>query len=313
MRKLTILIWPILVMTGLDSSAQGVINPNELNAYRYIEIDPPTKASAQKKRVITKGDLRLTSLMEELFQEQGFLLVPRDSTGKTPSYGGLLTMPRPVQLNGCLNLRWYWGFSQGDRARQVLKVMGVNCLDEIVFENSYKLTPGNTMDFAIRTVLAPVIRANYHYDEQLNYRKFIPSVIKTDETESSLRKYFTTQPTDALEGIYKSIDNNFSEDPAYYKIGIKKINGRYQMIVIETDNEIWNEGEVKGYLEKSESTSLFPSSFYLSDKRKTEGFAELNDIILTISLTIQSQTYTNGGFIDGDKTSEMKFIKIYSK
>ena len=85
------------------------------------------------------------------------------------------------------------------------------------------------------------------------------------------------------------------------------------MIVLDTDNEIWRQGEVKGYIEKEENTNLLPASFYLSDKRKVEGYAELSDIILTISVKIKSQTFDNGAFVAQDKITEVKFIKIASK
>jgi len=311
MKNLKAFFLLLTALAVLKATAQNIVKINDLSAYRFAEIDPPTKGTTQKS--ITKEDLRLTNLIEELLLEKGFLLVPRDDSGRTPTYGGKLQMPVEVQKNKCLNLIWFWGFSPADPSNQTLKVMAVNCRDEIVFQNSFRMPPGANVDYGIRTLLTPVLQTNYQFNETLNLRKFIPRVDITNETEETLRKYYSSNEIQPMEGIYKSIDTDLKEDPAYYKIGIKLVDGRYQMIVIDTDNEIWRQGEIKGYIEKEENTNLLPASFYLSDKHKVEGYAELSDIILTISVKIKSQTFDNGAFVPQDKITEVKFIKIASK
>ncbi|HEY8937019.1 MAG TPA: hypothetical protein VIM65_17450, partial [Cyclobacteriaceae bacterium] len=250
MKHLKTLILFLTVFSAVKLSAQI----NDLNAYRFAEIDPPTKGTTQNN--ITKEDLRITNLIEGLLSEKGFLLVPRDDSGRTPTYGGKSEMPIEVQKNKCLNLIWFWGFSPADPSNQTLKIMAVNCRDEIVFQNSFRLPPGATVDNGIRTLLHPVLLSNYQFNESLNLKKFIPRVDVTNESEETLRRYFSSQQTHPLEGLYKSIDTNLKEDPSYYKIGVKLVDGRYQMIVVETDNEIWRSGEVKGYIEKEDNTNL---------------------------------------------------------
>lgn len=311
MKNVKTLILFLAAFSTFTLSAQDFSKMNDLNAYRFAEIDPPTKGTTQKN--VTKEDLRLTNLIEELLLEKGFLLIPRDESGRTPTYGGKLQMPVEVQKNKCLNLIWFWGFSPADPSNQTLKVMAVNCRDEIVFQNSFRMPPGANIDYGIRTLLTPVLQTNYQFNETLNLRKFIPRVDITNESEETLRQYYSSHEIQPLEGIYKSIDTNLKEDPAYYKIGIKLVDGRYKMIVIDSDNEIWRQGEIKGYIEKEENTNLLPASFYLSDKHKVEGYAELSDIILTISVKVKSQTFDNGAFVAQDKITEVKFIKIASK
>ena len=290
------------------ASAQDVIG--NLDAYRYAEVDPPTKG-ATRRDVIDQEDLRLTEMMEELLFNKGFLLVPRDDAGRTPTYGGKLPMPFDVQKNECLNLVWFWGFAPGDPSGQTLRVTAINCRDEVVFRNSYRMYARESVSHALRMVLDPVLRGSYHFNEALNLKKFIPRVNVVNESESTFRAYLDSAEIKPLEGIYKSIDHKLKEDPCYYEIGIKFIDGRYQIIVLDTDNKIWKRGEVKGYVDNAETSNLHPLSYYLSNKRKVEGFLELDDIILTVSLDIKYETFSNGSFIDSEKTSRIKFIKVF--
>src|SRR6185312_4315364 len=86
----------VILLSVIRLLAQDIIN--NLDAYRYVEVDPPTKG-ATNKSAIDKEDLRLTELMEELLFNKGFLIVPRDDSGRTPTYGGKLPMPAEVQKN----------------------------------------------------------------------------------------------------------------------------------------------------------------------------------------------------------------------
>jgi len=302
----------LFVFVGLVAfthvAAQEVIG--SLDAYRYAEVDPPTKGSTHRN-VIDPEDLRITEMMEELLFNKGFLLVPRDDAGRTPTYGGKLPMPLDVQKNECLNLIWFWGFAPGDPSGQTLRVTAINCRDEVVFRNSYRMYARENVSHALRMVLDPVLRGTYHFNETLNLKKFIPRVNTVSESEATFRTYLDSAETKPLEGIYKSIDHKLKEDPCYYELGIKYIGGRYQIIVLDTDNKIWKKGEVKGYIDNAETSNLHPLSYYLSNKRKVEGFLELDDIILTVSLDIKYETFSNGSFIDSEKTSRIKFIKIF--
>jgi hypothetical protein len=291
-----------------DSLAQNVIN--SLDAYRYVEVDPPTKGATQKGQA-SKEDLRITELIEELLFSKGFLIVPRDVSGKTPTYGGKIPMPIEVQKNECLDLIWFWGFAPEDQSGQTLRVTALNCREEVIFRNTYKMLSRENVTHALRMVLDPVLRSNYHFDEALNFKKFIPRVGTTNESEGTLRQYINSHEIKPLEGIYKSIDHRLKEDPCYYKIGVKFTDGHYQIIVLDTDNKIWKKGEIKGFIENTEMTSLHPISYYLSNKRKVEGFMDLDDIILTVSLDIKYEAFSNGTFIDSEKTSQVKFIKIF--
>lgn len=303
-----IIVLLLISFSAARSLAQDVVT--NLDAYRYVEVDPPTKG-ATRRDAIDKEDLRLTDLVEELLFSKGFLLVPRDETGRTPTYGGKLPMPFDVQKNECLNLIWFWGFAPSDPSGQTVRVTAINCRDEIVFRNSYRMAPRESVSHALRMALDPVMRSSYHFEEALNFKKFIPKVSSSQETESTLRTYFSSSEIKPIEGIYKSIDHKLKEDPCYYEVGIKFVDGRYQVIVLETDNKVWKAGEIKGYIENTQTSNLHPISYYLSNKRKVEGFLDLDDIILTISLDIKYETFSNGSFIDSEKTSRIKFIKIF--
>ena len=91
MKNVKTFILFLVAFSAFTLSAQDFSKMNELNAYRFAEIDPPTKGTTQDN--ITKEDLRLTNLIERLLSEKGFVVIPRDDSGRTPTYGGKLEMP----------------------------------------------------------------------------------------------------------------------------------------------------------------------------------------------------------------------------
>lgn len=287
--------------------AQNTSSISNLNAYKYIEVQPPFRGADYN--TVDKNTLQTTYYLEELLMEKGFMMVPRDSTGKTPTYGGLIPMPVQVQKNKCLTLNFFWGYSGG--GTNELKTMAVNCKDEILFTGSYKMKHQN--DYNFKKLLTPVFKADYKFDEALNHKLFIPKVNSSTETEETLREYLTTQNPHPIEGIYKSVTNEFQEDPASYKIGIKYKGGRYQIIVLETDNSTWTAQEIKGYLETTENTNLLSTTYFLSNKDKVEGFSSLNDLVLSLSLRVNFSTFIGNGFKENQKTIVVDYIKTFPK
>lgn len=129
---------------------------------------------------------------------------------------------------------------------------------------------------------------------QLDFR----SIKTTTETESTVRKYFDSSNVDPIEGIYKSTWDQ------YYKIAIKKYDDtRYLAIVLEAgDTKKWKEGNVKAYIEKSTSESIFSVRYLMGDKKPYETTAILkNRMLLSVYLP-------NGPY---GTTEESAFLKLY--
>lgn len=309
MKWLFSMILVVLVQTIV--LPQSRTNLDNLNAYRYVEVQPPFRG-ANNSDIIDVQTLRLTYYLEELLLEKGFNMVPRDSLGKTPTYGGSIPMTTDVQRNKCLSINIFWGFSLSPSGSE-LKLMAMNCRDEIILTGNYRMKSENDYENGFKKLLAPLLKQKYKFDEKLNHKLFLPQVEISKETESSLREYFSKGNLDPIEGIYKSASNEFIEDPASYKIGIKYVDNRYLIIVLETNNSTWSSQEVKGYFEKAENTELLPTTYLLSDKTKAEGFSTLNDLVLSISLRVEYFIWTGSGFEQDQKTLVLNYIRIFPK
>lgn len=139
----------------------------------------------------------------------------------------------------------------------------------------------------------------YTYNPTLNKLKTVyPEVEKTNETEETINTYLSSNKIDFLEGIYKSYQ---TEVMSYYKMGIIKKDGKYKAIIIESDNKLWKQGEVKAVFEQSSMKGVYSVKWYLGDKTSLETFAYMEDeALLTVELLDQK----------GKKTQQ-KFIKMY--
>lgn len=285
MNQFTFFLLTILAGTALG---QTLVPPRNLNPYKYAEVRPPRLDEHNGKEVriadLRKRNgeiLRLAAYMEELLREKGFEIMPRDSLGNTPSEGGLIGMPVDAKQNRCLSLSWFWGYSAGVESE--IGVTVLNCRNETVFAHKYRMTRGESPPDAIQHLLGPIRTLDYQFDENLNHEMFIPQVPRVNETEETIRTYLGSGKGDPIEGIYKTLGHEQKEDPSEYKIGIKKMNGRYCAVMLESNSSIWKEGDVKAYFENTDTSNLFSVTYYLADKTRSEAFAELDDLILAIS------------------------------
>ena len=136
---------------------------------------------------------------------------------------------------------------------------------------------------ATKNALRDLYALSYSFNENLTPKIIYPEVEKTIENEQSLINYFQTNNLEEIEGIYKTYN---SGSMGYYKIGIKKNNGKYYAIVIESEYSQWKTGEVKAIFEAASMKGLFSTKWFMSDKTSTETFSSLdNDGILTIEFT----------------------------
>jgi len=213
--------------------------------------------------------------------------------------------PQEAKKDPCIVGQWFPSNSPGgipNSAKAGYRIK--NCKNEIVYEEEAFSTrfgayyPQNSV-IAIKKSFKSILAINYKFNRASTPTIDFPTVESTTETEQSLRAYYTENRIDPIEGIYKSYQ---SEGIGYYKIGIKKREGKYIAIIIESDLNHWKPGEVKAYFEGTSIKNIFSTTWLMGNKIKTETFSELeNEGILSIELD-DPQTK--------DKV-QSEFIKLY--
>ncbi len=179
-----------------------------------------------------------------------------------------------------------------------------DCLRQNIYSTTGKqyISNANPAYFhkATTKAFSEIAALNYHYNPSLTPKMTYPEVEQTTETEESLKAYYSGSEISPIEGIYKSYQ---SDNLSHYKIGIKKRDNQYIAVIIEAQqNQIWKQGEVKGYFEPSSMKGFYSVKWYMGNKVSQETFAILeNGITLSIEFK-HPQT--------GEKTTS-QFIKIY--
>ena len=188
----------------------------------------------------------------------------------------------------------------------------INANNEVLFEKTENSRGKSFVSFNIENDQKWVIDKIFSEFDNFNYRfntelslsnqllKDLPDVEITDETEESLKEYYSNNRLNPIEGIYKSYK---ADNLPYYKIGIRERDNKYVAIIIEAEQKnIWKAGEVKAYFEPSSMKGFYSVKWYMGNKTSYETFAMMeNEAILSIEFK-NPQT--------GEKRTD-KFIKMY--
>lgn len=126
-------------------------------------------------------------------------------------------------------------------------------------------------------------------------------VEKTTEREQSLKNYFNNNKLSDIEGIYRSIQTVIEGN---YTVGIKKYGDEFKVIVIESDQSNWKQGEVKAIIKSSSMNNVFFVSWFMDNKVPYETIGSLAE---TGFLSIELKDNKS------DKKINERFIKIYPK
>lgn len=113
-------------------------------------------------------------------------------------------------------------------------------------------------------------------------------------TEDSVKNYISTQRTLPIEGIYK----NYSNDGQSYKLAVLKHNDAYYGVILESDNVLWEKGEVKIIFRHIDS-GLYDVEYYGYDKRKLNAIAGLENRKLEITASCNGEDLI------------FRFLKVY--
>lgn len=207
-------------------------------------------------------------------------------------------------MNPCLTAGWNVKFvNVGERRGMKLYdlfIVVIDCRTEVVFQTkSVRVKKDTEEGFRSATIKAfeQLARFKHAFNESLNNTLYLPEVEKTNETENSIRTYLDNSKIDEIEGIYKSTDG-----PNQYRIGIRRKGNQYVGVILDTNVSYWKPGEIKAYLESTSIASVYSIKFYNVIKRRTECFAEFDQLILSIRIKDLGSD---------DNKLIAQFIKIY--
>lgn len=161
-----------------------------------------------------------------------------------------------------------------------------NCLGKEVYRTSGKqFIASNTKYYYKKAVIKafkPIKKHNYFFDLTKRFKISYPEVEMFDETKESLTYYYDSNKIEPLEGIYREMNGQ-------YTIGIKKIKDDFKGIVIESDYNHWNTGEVKIIFKQTAKPKVYSFKYYLNDKTDINSFVFIEDKSL-IEIPISDET-----------------------
>jgi S1-C subfamily serine protease len=93
--------------------------------------------------------------------------------------------------------------------------------------------------------------------------------ISTNWNEDKLKKEWSENGVDQIEGIYENTASN--QIQSKYRLAIKKKGDNYQAIYLEgADNSKWSVGDLKAIIKKTASSKLYATDWYMGNKAINE-------------------------------------------
>ena len=281
-----VLFFFVFIALSIFGNAQNI---HSFCGYGYIYL-PPLE--------YPNGSIDIYGISAEAkgyFQEKGFGIITDISA---PS-----KLFKEIQDNPCIVLTCYINHPAPNAMSNSVTLSFYNCYNQLVYKTRGSGSMGLDLSGDFRIATKKALREfryfSYSYNPSLTPKIVYPAVEQLNETEESLKNYYAANSLNPIEGIYKSYQ---SETMGYYKIGIKKIDGVFKAIIIESEFKHWKAGEVKAVFESSSMKGFYSTKWYMGDKTEDQTFASLkNSIILSIEF-------------ENPKTKEKsisKFIKMY--
>lgn len=184
----------------------------------------------------------------------------------------------------------------------------IDCTEKVVFTSqgasgSVVLSNQQGWRKATKSATSEFDKYKYDFDESKTVNNQIvnnlPTLELTGLTEDSIKSILSLKEVDQIEGIYKSYQN---DDLPYYRIGILKVGDLYKCIILESEFNHWEVGELKAIFEQSSMRGLYSTRWYMGNKTPYETFAMMESENLLLIELINLQT--------GEKRQD-KFIKLF--
>jgi S1-C subfamily serine protease len=276
---------PKLSMLLLVASLSSVIlRAQTLDGYKYVYVETLNYQSGTDVWGIS-------SRLRTGFVNKGFTVV---AEGTKP--------PKELEQNACLLLRCFINHTAVVAGVNEVTITVKNCKDEVIYSNT-----GSAMGWSVQDDFNKATKRAFSGIETMTYRFNStrtpeidwPEVEITSENEESIMSYLNSNPTEVLEGIYNSYQN---ETLSFYKLGIMRKGMGFKAIVLESDLKHWKLGEVKAIFEPSSMKNVYSVKWFMGNKESVQTFAMMeNDGILSIE-------FKNPG--TGEQTIS-KFIKMF--
>lgn len=205
-------------------------------------------------------------------------------------------LPEDLRKNPCLLLTLNPHVTGGTFFSTTLnlKIDLVNCKNVTVYSSTISGTGWAALDEGVNKVIKRLTKEVndfvYKFNPQLTPEFVIPisadyKFTNTGITEDSIKNYLKNSQTDQIEGIYKSFDKDDVNEPSY-KFGIiKKTNGEYQAIIINSESKAWRPGEIKMIIESTSIKDIYSVQYFMEDKSKEENFASFSNNLLKINFS----------------------------
>lgn len=250
------------------------LSAHEVNRYMYFCLDVKDNPYGIEKRLLDE------------FQKVGFFIMDHNYYNELDATQQTQTLFAEYD--------YYINYNGNSSLTIVLK----NALGEIVWsQTGYGctfLSAKGDMKKCIKQIMQSFGRLNYKFDESLTRPKVMEHPFSNWNTDD-VKTYLRTNKISSIEGIYK----NYSNDGHAYNIAILKKDDKYYGIIIDSDNQLWKQGDTKIILHHIER-NLFDAEYYYSNHQKLDALATLkNNRLLEFSAPY------NGDVMN------FSFLKIY--
>jgi len=283
--KKKILFW-VLIFTQLSVYSQN--NLEIFNGYKYIVIQ------TIKYKDGSYDKYGISNQIKEILKSKGFRIIQESELKTNP--------PEELKQNPYLILACT--INHDDWIFHEVAVNIFNKNRDLIYSGTGEAELGSDKGKAERATNRAmkkiIYELNYTFNPDFTPKVIIPEVEQTTETEETLKKYYSENKLNQIEGIYKSYQG---ENLPYYKIGIKERENKYIAIIIEAEQEqIWKPGEVKAFFEPSTMKGVYSAKWYNGNKTSNETFALMENEAI---LSIESENPANG------EKMTFNFIKMY--
>jgi S1-C subfamily serine protease len=139
---------------------------------------------------------------------------------------------------------------------------------------------------------------NYNPENSLKLKKEM-----TQWNLNSLKKYFSENSIDGLEGIYEKYGTGIIKNESKYRIALIKESENYNIIYLKGANKSnnWSEGELKGTISKSSIKDFYKVKWIMSDKSLNED----------VYLTTTKYNFLEFDFLESEFGFKTKYLKMY--
>lgn len=152
-----------------------------------------------------------------------------------------------------------------------LTIEFTNMLGEKVITINGHANGWSTLKHEVRKSTQKALRSIKHnsFNPQKTPMPPTPRSKYSSWSENDIKSYLATAK-DNFEGIYKSVGN------PYFKLAILKDEDHYISLVVDTDQQYWNNGDVNGTFDYVKP-NYYSTTFFYENYKKLETFSKVDE------------------------------------